>query len=108
MALVSCSECAKKVSAEASVCPGCGHPVPPTQEAVAEAKRKQSSAGLTLLVLLAVCFGFLWYCCNSVKESTKALDAKSCHEWLSYYETFCKSYPEKCTEGPRKLAKCDP
>jgi len=31
-----------------------------------------------------------------------------CQEWLSYYESFCVSYPNKCTEAPRKLAKCDP
>lgn len=34
-------------------------------------------------------------------------DTKFCQEQLSYYESFCKVYPKNCTEGPRKLARCD-
>lgn len=44
------------------------------------------------------------------KEKTvgKDPDPKFCSEWLSYYESFCTAYPDKCKEGPQKLARCVP
>lgn len=46
---------------------------------------------------------------SDVKRQTEGSppDAAYCQEWLSYYQSFCTAYPKNCTEGPRKLARCD-
>jgi hypothetical protein len=100
-ALVPCRACNAPVSTRANECPRCGQPA---QAAHAQSQR----AGVTLLAILALCFGVLWYACSDFKRFSKEDDAKFCKEWLSYYDSFCKVHPDNCKEGPRKLARCDP
>jgi hypothetical protein len=35
-------------------------------------------------------------------------DPKFCREQLAYYESYCRTYPKHCEEGPQKLARCVP
>lgn len=37
----------------------------------------------------------------------KRPDPAFCAKWLAYYEDYCKTWPDKCEGGPRKLARCE-
>ncbi len=58
-----------------------------------------------ILIVLAALGGYVaWsWTTHSVKY-----DAAFCAKNLAYYEQFCTTYPKNCTEGPRKLARCEP
>jgi len=74
----------------------------------ARAAKQRRGAQLALLAIVGtLAFGW-WYACNSYSRSSSNYDAKFCAENLSYYETYCRDWPDHCKEGPRKLARCDP
>ncbi len=72
------------------------------------AKTRQVNAVIILLVLVGLPIAFLWYACSGYKESSQKADQAFCAKNLDYYEKFCAAYPANCTEGARRLAKCDP
>ena len=77
--------------------------------AVAQKQLRSQLGALAFLALLGLGGWLLWTSVrDSWAESTKKSDAEFCAKNLDYYEKFCAVYPANCTEGARKLAKCDP
>ena len=114
MPLLQCPACGWMVSHDAPSCPGCGkpgvQPVPPGPNPRGAGSNVLAFIGFCLMAYTA---WFLYGLYNAHGSDVQraavgsAADPKFCSEWLHYYETFCTAYPAKCTEGPRKLARCD-
>lgn len=107
MNIAPCRACGQQVSVQAPACPHCGQPSPTPRIANAQ-QNAQIRSGAILVGLLVLCF-FGWrYSCNSFRDFSKEKDRESCEKNLSYYENFCKVYPNECvTESARKKARCE-
>lgn len=80
------------------------------QQHALEMQRQQNRAPLRAvlggLVFLATVGVIALETCSSYKKSSDAYDADYCAQNLTYYENFCKAWPDNCKEGARKLARC--
>jgi hypothetical protein len=109
MALVACPECKTQIAESAPTCPRCGW----NQAAHRQAKQQAAQRPAAILLLVLLVGGAVWYYggiyLEHQKRETEGAPAEPayCERWLSYYESLCKNYPQNCTEGARKKARCD-
>lgn len=110
MSLSPCPACGAPISAQAPACPRCGQPTP---NAAAQKTKKTNTVLFALMLLAGVGYVVWREHTSSVEfaakkaDERKQQDAEFCRKNLDYYTGFCKTWPDNCKEGPRKLARCD-
>lgn len=57
MALITCAECGREMSSEATACPACGKPNKTAQNKATDSKQQVGCAMLVLSIIVGVVFG---------------------------------------------------